>query len=52
MVKYEVIDREGRCVLLTKWLDMANLKAKQVNGKVVQTGLVYRPFCGSRDAAC
>ena len=39
-MKYEVIDKEGKFVLLTSSKNLAELTAKKVGGSVIDTYLV------------
>lgn len=39
-MKYEVIDKEGKFVLLTSSKSLAELTAKKVNGSIIETYLV------------
>lgn len=39
-MKYEVIDKEGKFVLLTSSKSLAELTAKKVSGSIIETYLV------------
>ena len=39
-MKYEVIDKEGKFVLLTSSKSLAELTAKKIGGSVIETYLV------------
>lgn len=39
-MKYEVIDKEGKFVLLTSSRSLAELTAKKVSGSIIETYLV------------
>lgn len=41
-MKYEVIDKEGKFVLLTNSKSLAELTAKRVSGSIIDTYLVQR----------